>query len=471
MFNDVKKAYMIGIGGCGMRSLTSILLDMDIEVSGSDLDTENIFLQELIKKRKINVNSNHKTTNITKDINLVVYSSAIDNGNKELVEARKLGIRCISRAECLSNITKDFFTFLVVGTHGKTTVSSLLVHIFKQLNININYAIGADLQYCGDSGGKYNKNAECFIVEGDESDGSVSLFKSNVLIINNIELDHTDRYKNINEYKSVFIKCIKNILTNGMVIGCGDDDNVIDISQNHNKKNRLLFYYGYKEYNNYKIINSKRGNFEIDNYYEKVTLSSKLPGVYNQYNIASAYLTAMIFHDDRRDDIIDAINTFNGPRRRLEYIDTVRSIKIYDDYAHHPSALRNILNVVMDSEFKGDSRLILVFQPYRYSRFIEFYDEFIDVLKIADRVIITNPYFKDVDIYDMSIVDKMVSDVNGISQEDKCIYIDKYNDTVNYLMSILIKDDIVLTASCGDVYKVGRLLIDRLSNSTELGNI
>jgi len=384
--------HFIGIGGIGMSGLALIMKSMGFNIQGSDiLIGKNI---ERLKKDKITVNIKHTKKNI-KRATIVVISSAIKKNNPELIEARKKQLPIYKRGEMLANIVSLTKNIVVTGSHGKTTTTSLLAAIFSKTKLDPTIINGGVLNAIKSSA-KLGKSDWC-ILEADESDGSFIHVPPTYSIITNIDREHMDYYNSINDLKNLFIKFINNVPSFGKSFICIDDKNNNDLLKKIKTKN--FYTYGINSKSQFYIKNVKQVK-EFSEYDLAISLPGKkktiiskikipLLGIHNIRNSVAAAAVALTIGISK-DIIKSGLKEFKGVQRRFNKIFTYRETNFYDDYAHHPTEIKEVLNGVRAAYKKEE--VICIFQPHRISRLKDLKKEFSFSFKRADTVILCPIY-------------------------------------------------------------------------------
>ena len=384
--------HFVGIGGIGMSGLSLIMKGMGFNVQGSDIfNNKNI---KKIKKNKIKTLIGHKKKNINK-ATILVISSAIKKNNPELIQAKKKQLPIYKRGEMLAHIVSLTKNIVVTGSHGKTTTTSLLASIFSKTKLDPTIINGGVLNSLKNSA-KLGKSDWC-ILEADESDGSFVHVPPTYSIVTNIDREHMDFYKSMSDLKNLFIKFINKVPSFGKSFICIDDRNNNELLKNIKIKN----YYTYG-------INSK-SQFYIKNIkqlkkFSEFDLSIKLPGKKNIL-IKKIKIPLLGIHNIRNSTAAAAVAStigipsaiiklglkeFKGVQRRFNKIFTYREISFYDDYAHHPTEIKEVLNGVRAAYKKEE--IICIFQPHRISRLKDLKKEFSVSFKKADTVILCPVY-------------------------------------------------------------------------------
>jgi UDP-N-acetylmuramate--alanine ligase len=384
--------HFVGIGGIGMSGLALIMKRMGFNVQGSDvLINKNI---ENLKKDKIKINIKHKKKNLIK-ATIVVISSAIKKNNPELLEARKKQLPIYKRGEMLANIVSLTKNIVVTGSHGKTTTTSLLASIFSKTKLDPTIINGGILNAIK-STAKLGKSDWC-ILEADESDGSFIHVPPTYSIVTNIDREHMDFYNSMKDLKDLFIKFINKVPSFGKSFICIDNKNNKNLLKKIKTKN--FYTYGVNSKSQFRIKNIKQTK-DFSEYDLTINLpgkknieinSIKIPllGTHNILNSTAAAAVALTIGISK-DVIKSGLKEFKGVQRRFNKLFTHKETKFYDDYAHHPTEIKEVLNGVRAAYKKEE--VICVFQPHRISRLKDLKKEFSSSFKKADTVILCPVY-------------------------------------------------------------------------------
>ena len=384
--------HFVGIGGIGMSGLALIMKGMGFNVQGSDVTiNKNI---ERLKKDKIKINIKHNKNNIMR-ATIVVVSSAIKKNNPELIEARKKQLPIYKRGEMLANIVSLTKNIVVTGSHGKTTTTSLLATIFSKTKLDPTIINGGVLNAINNSA-KLGKSDWC-ILEADESDGSFIHIPPTYSIVTNIDREHMDYYNSMSDLKNLFIKFINKVPSFGKSFICIDDKNNNDLLKKIKIKN--FYTYGVNSKSQFHIKNIKQVK-EFSEYDLVIKLPGKknivinkikipLLGIHNVRNSTAAVAVALTIGISQN-IIKNGLKEFKGVQRRFNKIFTYKETNFYDDYAHHPTEIKEVLNGVRAAYKKEE--VICVFQPHRISRLKDLKKEFSLSFKKADAVILCPVY-------------------------------------------------------------------------------
>lgn len=451
MFNLItdinKKVHFIGIGGISMSGIAEILLSKGYKVSGSDRSFSP--LTDKLKSLGAEIYIGHSSDNI-KNVDLIVYTAAIPESNPELQLAKSASIPLMDRAEFLGCIMSEYKRGISVsGTHGKTTVTSMISTMLLHANLDPTIMVGGVLDAI--DGNVKIGNSDYFVTEACEYKRSFLKFKPNIGIILNIDADHLDYYKDIEEIEDTFFDFTKLIPSDGLLIGCADDERVKNVSK---KATCSKVLYGIDngdiKASNLEFSENGLPSFDVYNkgtFVDRFSLS--VPGRHNVLNSLSAIALGLFLDLDAK-SIKEGLFKFYGTHRRFEKKGFKNGIEVVDDYAHHPVEIKATIEAVRNYPHEN---VYFVFQPHTYTRTITLFDEFVDSFDGLENLILTDIYAAREQ--DTGIVSsKMLSD--AINQKGtKCIYLKDFNDISNHLKSNLKKGDLLVTMGAGDVYKIG----------------
>lgn len=456
-FKKIKHIHFIGIGGSGMIGIARVILKKGYKVSGSDI-TETHELKKL-KKNGAKVYIGHDQANI-KNVNLVVVSSAIDLKNPEIIEARKSSITIIPRAEMLGSLMKGYESIAIAGSHGKTTTTSMLAEIFTVGLLSPTYVVGGKVLSTDENSdlgeGRY------LIAEADESDGSFIHLQPDIAVLTNIDDDHLVHYdNNFENLLNSFIRFSENVPFYGYLIVNIDDKNIKKISKRISRKQ---ISFGKSAQADYQILEPSFDKgihlFKIKNNEKIYKFKIQLPGIHNVYNAAAAIAVSME-EGVSLTAIRKGIHQFTGVGRRYEKhklsINSLSKILI-DDYGHHPIEVLSTIKAYKE-EFPK-KRMLMIFQPHRFSRTAQLFNDFIKVLKKVDSLLI-------LDIYAAS--EKPIKGIDSRTivetlkqQGHKDVTYLKNHDDINDLI-VKRKDDfdILITQGAGSISTVCNSIIKK----------
>lgn len=451
--NKYKHIHMIGIGGVSMSGIAEILKHWGFTVTGSDW-------AESETTKKLNLDGIHVVighdVNMVSKADIVVYTAAIKETDPELIRAKELGIQTVERADFLGLITKAFDnTICVSGTHGKTTTTSMVSMCFLEAGLDPSIQVGADLKAIN---GNYRiGKSDNFIIEACEYVESFLKFYPKAEIILNIDNDHLDYFKNIENINNAFIKYVKLLPDDGLLVVNSDNDYCAKL---HEYTNAKVVSYGIEnEKANFvaRNITFNKNGFAIfdvyhnNNFYASFELS--VPGPHNVLN-ALACIALCDSYGIAKSDIKSALKKYTGAHRRFEFIGNINGASIYDDYGHHPTEIKATAIALKKKTY---NQSWVVFQPHTYSRTKNLLDDFADSLTYFDNIIITDIYAaRETNTYNVSSED-IVQKIKDLGR--KAIYIKEFDDIVSYLKEHVQKDDIILTLGAGTVTKIGSMLL------------
>lgn len=449
-----KHIHFIGIGGSGMYPLAQILHTKGYYLTGSDNNETSTL--EAVRKMGIPVTLGQRAENI-EGADLIVFSAAIMEDNPELIAARKAaenGVRLAERAELLGLVTEQFSkAFCVSGTHGKTTTSSMLTSILLAADVDPSAVIGGKLRAIGGSGRA--GRSEYMVCEACEfKDTFLHLFP-NISVILNIDEDHMDYFKTMDNLKTSFVKFCD--ITTDIIIANGDDENTMEVIRRCNTAARLVTY-GAGDTNDFyaadlRQISDFKREFTLMNKGEEMCrIEVNVPGLHNVYNAVAA-CAAAYSAGIPTDALQRGMESFTGAMRRFEKLAEIRGVTFVDDYGHHPAEIAATLKTAKEMSFR---RVWCVHQPFTYSRTAALLDEFADALSIADKVVLTeimgsrekNTY----NIYSKNLAAKI----------DGCVWFPTFEEVARHVVDNVQDGDLVITTSCGDVYKVAEMMIEMM---------
>ena len=385
-----QKVHFIGIGGIGMSAIAKILFQKGFKISGSD-QNENLIVRDL-KKRGVKIFKYHSISNVD-DVDIVVYSSAIKKNNVELKAAKKRNIPTFSRAMMLAEVMKLKPSITVAGSHGKTTTTSLIACILENAGLDPTVINGGIINSLG-ANAKLG-DGKFIIAEADESDGSFTLLPSTIGIINNIDLEHLDFYKNIDEIKKVFIKYAKQIPFYGFLCICNDDKNSKSIIKY--LKSKPVITFGTSESSDFKAQNIKILENSISSFdicvnlkLKKIIKNVKVPLI-GKHNILNALCAFSVCYQLNIpiSEISEGLRKFSGVKRRFSILNKNTKSLIIDDYAHHPNEIKTTLESLKKIT---NNKVVAIFEPHRYTRINGLLEEFLKSFSKADFIFILPIY-------------------------------------------------------------------------------
>lgn len=443
--------HFIGIGGISMSALALMLKSFEVIVQGSD-DQEN---EETLKlqKRGVKVFLGHSKKNL-KGVQFVVYSSAINDKNEELVYAKKKGLTLIKRAELLGLVAEGFKTVISVsGSHGKTTATAMIAEMFLRSGLKPTVHIGGKLNSIKSNYKIGNK--KFFITESCEYKENFLFLKPDISIVLNIDADHLDYFSSLENVKMSFVKFAKNTKSGGFLIVSKDDVNSKDLFQFENvvsfgfDKGADLVASNIKEY--------KPCYYSFDVIFSRLKLGNIKLNVLGRHNIYNALVCVMVGLAIAIDfcDIKNAIEKFSGVVRRCQRINTKLPFDIYHDYAHHPEQIEKMILVARDLTRKSEGRVIVVFEPHTYSRTKFLIQQFVDVLAKSDYVFLAPVYSArevPTDGYDsLKLSNELKQKNNNVA------YIETYAEMFDRVKEFAKPKDVVMILGAGTIDKFAKM--------------
>ena len=453
MHRKVKNLHFIGIGGIGMSGIAEVLLNMGHCISGSDLNETEITRR--LVSLGAEVFNGHDPSNLG-DADVVITSTAVKENNPEVTAAHKRNIPVIPRAEMLAELLKMKFSIAVSGSHGKTTTTSMVATILLHGGLDPTMVLGGKLTGTGNNARL--GDGEYIVAEADESDGSFLSLSPAISVITNIDLEHLEYYRDIEEIRNAFLQFANIVPFYGSTILCLDDDNIVRILP---EIKRRAITYGLKDGADYQAKNisfeglsSRFALYYRGDFLENISLN--VPGIFNIYNAMAAIAVAREL-DMPIPEIREGLKSYIGVHRRLEIKGEVNGITVVDDYGHHPTEIRATLTAARQM---WNKRIIVVFQPHRYTRTQALFDRFLTAFSDADILILT-------DIYPAS--EREIEGVNssklqqGIreSGHKDVTYMPDFDRIVDHLLMIAERPDAIITFGAGDIWKVGEEFLRR----------
>lgn len=450
VLSKAKKIHFIGIGGSGMCPLAEILNARGYHLQGSDNNESSIV--DRIRNLGIEVMMGQKAENI-KGADMIVYSAAIQRGNPELEAAFESGIPTFKRAELFGEITRQFDNCIgICGTHGKTTTTSMTTQMMLTAGLDPSAVIGGKLPLTNSYG--VVGNSEHIVCEACEYVDTFLNLYPNVAVILNIDQDHMEYFKTVDNLIHSFHTFAN--MAKSCIIYNGDDERTLKAIEDITGKEMISF--GFNETNDYHPENIREINgayFNFDVIYNgknlgNVTLS--VPGKHNILNALAAIATS-IYSGASFKPCSDALINFKGAGRRFEHLGTYKGIDFIDDYAHHPAELKVTLDAAMKMGYKN---VWAIFQPFTFSRTSMLFDEFVEVLKIPDKCILTEIMgSREVNTYGVKS-SQLAEKIPGAKT------FETFHDISDYVLEKAEPGDLILTLGCGDVYKVANMMISRI---------
>ncbi|MEW6616307.1 MAG: UDP-N-acetylmuramate--L-alanine ligase [Thermodesulfobacteriota bacterium] len=455
MYKKIKHIHFVGIGGIGMSGIAEVLLNLGYKVSGSDAQETEITRR--LSHLGGNISYGHSKENL-KDVDVVVISSAIRPDNPEVIGANERLIPVIPRAEMLAELMRMKYGIAVSGTHGKTTTTSMIATVLAHGGMDPTVIIGGRLNSIG-TNAKLGQG-EFLVAEADESDGSFLKLSPTIAVVTNIDQEHMDHYRDMEEVKNAYLDFINKIPFYGLAIVCLDHENIqslipkikkryvtYGLSSQADIQARGLAFMGAKT--TFEVLQSR-------DVLGKITL--QIPGIHNVYNCLATVAAALELDLDFK-TIQEGLNEFTGIQRRFQIKGDYNGILIVDDYAHHPVEIKATLSAAKTG---WGRRLVVVFQPHRFTRTRDLYEDFLVAFYQADVLIITEIYPAGEDPIPGVDAKALFEGIREHGHKNVS-FIDDKDRIAAHLVDVLKEGDILITLGAGDIYKVGYELIEKIS--------
>ena len=459
------RVHFVGIGGAGMSGIARILLGRGAPVSGSDAKDSAVLLG--LRALGARVSVGHSADNVA-DVDTVVFSTAIRANNPELLAAQAAGLLVLPRAVALAAVLAGRRSIAVAGTHGKTSTTSMLTVALQNCGADPSFAIGGHLNESGSNA--HHGSGDLFVAEADESDGSFLLLSPSAAVVTNVDADHLDNWTDLAAITSAFEEFVATIRPGGFLVVCRDDpgaDRLASVAQECSVRVRT---YGRTEGADLQLTDLKHdvggtGGITYQAMLDGTPLGRvqlHVPGEHMALNSAAALLAGTELGLPAQ-ALIDGLGAYAGVHRRFEYLGTVGGIRVYDDYAHHPTEITAQLRAARS--VAGDGRLIVAFQPHLFSRTRAFAQEFGVALGAADVVVV------------MSVFAAREDPVPGVSGAMVAGHVPLPPERVHFepswlavaplLASLARPGDLVLTLGAGDIAMIGREVLNSLAGQEE----
>lgn len=446
MYQKIRRIHLVGIGGIGMSGLAELLHRHGYAVSGSDKgEGESV---RILKKLGIAVTVGHGAQNI-EGAELIVTSSAIGTANPEMVAAKERGIPVIPRAEMIGELMRMKYGIAVAGAHGKTTTTSMISLVMVESGLDPTIIVGGRMDNFGGTNARLG-NGEFMVVEADESDGSFNRLVPSIAIVTNLDREHLDYYQSMQNLRKAFISFLNKVPFYGLSILCWDDPSLRLI---RSRLSRRVATYGFHRDSDFRILDyfsTEIGSFtSISIRGNPIKLSLQVPGRHNALN-ALATLAVADELSIPMEKALGALSRYEGVRRRFQVRGKLKGVTFIDDYAHHPTEIRATLAAAR--ERFPDAQIHVVFQPHRFSRVQDLFDDFSRAFSQCDRVYITDIYAAGeapIEGVHSSLL------VEGIADQGKdAFYVSSGLDAIPKCLESCGPSDVVLTLGAGDLPNV-----------------
>lgn len=448
-FGKAKRIHFVGIGGIGMSGIAELLLNLGYEVSGSDLKDSPVIARLSDLGGKIFTGHNRKNI---EGADVVVYSSAVLSDNSEIVEAREKYIPVIPRAEMLAELMRLKYGVAVAGAHGKTTTTSMIASILTCGNFDPTVVIGGRLDIWGGSNAKLGQG-DILVAESDESDGSFMALSPTIAVVTNIDHEHIEYYGDMDALRSTFVNFINKVPFYGLAILCLDNEEIQNIVPRLKKR---YLTYGMTSQADIRARDIKRKRFEVD--FEVIHHNRSLgrvvvgmPGTHNVLN-ALAALSVGLELEMGIEDIKKGLKNLGGLARRFQVKDEKGDVLFIDDYGHHPTEITATLETA--KECWPERRLVVIFQPHRYSRTKALFDRFAISFNQADALIVAPIYPAGEAPIEGVNAEWLYRAIKEHGHRDVILGKNK-DEIVKLLLDLIRPEDVVMTLGAGDIYQVG----------------
>jgi UDP-N-acetylmuramate--alanine ligase len=459
MFFGVQHLHFTGIGGIGMSGIAEVLLNLGYTISGSDLKLTPV--TDRLAELGATVYEGHRASNVAGAKALVV-SSAVDEQNPEVQEARRLQMPVIPRGELLAELMRLKYGIAVAGSHGKTTTTSMVATVLNHAGLDPTVVVGGKVGTMGGANARVGKS-DFLVVESDESDRSFLKLAPILAVVTNIDREHLDCYASLDDIRAAFIEFVNKVPFYGAVILCLADENVQSILP---AVKRRMITYGRSAQANIQAVDVKCGPFASDfgvrfNEADLGVFHLGVPGEHNVLNALAAVGVALELKV--APDLIRAgLALFNGVDRRFQIRGTQRNITVIDDYGHHPTEIRATLAA---ARLCGYSRIHVIFQPHRYTRTFHLMDEFARSFKQADRVYVLDIYAASEKPIEGVTAEALVERIRQFGHHSP-EYVGTIGRAVDAVLKHVEPGDAVLTLGAGNVWQAGDQLLERLATAS-----
>ncbi|GJF16979.1 UDP-N-acetylmuramate--L-alanine ligase [Mycolicibacterium cyprinidarum] len=465
---ELQRVHMVGIGGAGMSGIARILLDRGGMVSGSDAKESRGVIALRARGAAIRIGHDASALDMLPGgpTSVVTTHAAIPKTNPELVEARRRGIPVILRPAVLAKLMVGHTTLMVTGTHGKTTTTSMLIVALQHSGLDPSFAVGGDLGEAGTNA--HHGSGTYFVAEADESDGSLLEYHPDVVVVTNIEADHLDFFGSVEAYTAVFDQFVDRITPGGALVVCADDPGAEALAERTEELGIRVLRYGSRHDLDATLMDwTQQGTGAL----ARIALRGEagprvmrlsVPGRHMALNALGALLAA-VAAGAAHDVVLDGLAGFEGVRRRFELVGIANGVRVFDDYAHHPTEVRATLTALRAViQEQGAGRAIVVFQPHLYSRTMAFASEFGPALDTADQVFVLDVY---------AAREQPLAGVSGATVAATVTvpvtYVPDFSAVPERVAAAAEPGDVVVTMGAGDVTLLGGEILAALATKAD----
>ena len=445
------RVHFIGIGGVGMSAVARIMVARGVPVSGSDAKDLPVMADLAAAGARVAVG--YAEANLG-DAQTVVAGSAIRADNPELAAAKAAGLPVLHRSEALAATMADDLVVTVAGTHGKSTTTSMIAVLLQGAGMDPSFAIGANVPALGVNAA--NGTSKVFVAEADESDGSFLNYRPQIAVVTNVEPDHLDHYGTPEAVYESFDRFTALLPADGVLVACADDAGALALARRTRERgNTRVLLYGTAEEADIRLSDGGPGNVAVTTAAGEFPLSLQVPGRHNALNAAAAMAVALEL-GVAPEQAASALAGFSGASRRFEFKGEGRGVRVYDDYAHHPTEVRAALAAARS--VAGDHKVHVLFQPHLFSRTREFAKDFADALNTADTALVLDIYPAREDPIP-GVTSELIAGHLGAGGR----LVAGGQTAVEALSAAAQPGDLILTAGAGDVTAYGPLIVESLS--------
>ncbi|MBJ7341749.1 UDP-N-acetylmuramate--L-alanine ligase [Mycolicibacterium sp.] len=456
---ELERVHMVGIGGAGMSGIARILLDRGGLVSGSDAKESRGVAALRARGAQVRIGHDASSLDMLPGGPTVVVSThaAIPKDNPELLEAARRGIPVILRPAVLARLMDGYTTVMVTGTHGKTTTTSMIIVALQGSGFDPSFAVGGDLGEAGTNA--HHGSGECFVAEADESDGSLLEYTPDVAVVTNVDADHLDFFGSAEAYGAVFDEFVARLRPGGALVVCADDPGAAALAERAVAGGVRVLRYGSADGSDLAgaLVHWEQqgtgsvATVQLRGEAQPRGMRLAVPGRHMALNALAALLASVEAGADAV-TVLDGLAAFEGVRRRFESVGTAAGVRVFDDYAHHPTEVHATLEALR--AVAGHGRSLVVFQPHLYSRTQTFAREFGQALSLADEVFVLDVY---------AAREQPIAGVSGASVAEHVTVPTRYVPDFSAVAELVARSaragDVVVTMGAGDVTLLGREIL------------
>ncbi len=460
---ELRRVHMVGIGGAGMSGIARILLDRGGQVSGSDAKESRAVIALRARGASVRIGHHESALDLLDGgpTAVVTTHAAIPKTNPELVEARRRGVPVILRPAVLAKLMAGYTTLMVTGTHGKTTTTSMLIVALQHSGFDTSFAVGGELGEAGTNA--HHGSGDCFVAEADESDGSLLEYAPDVVVVTNVEADHLDFFGSEEAYAAVFDEFVERLSPGGVLIACVDDPGAAALAERTNALGIRVLRYGSdgSDLDATLLSWEQQGtgavaHLRLAGEPQPWAMRLAVPGRHMALNAMGALLAAMQIGAPV-ESVLNGLAGFEGVRRRFELVGSALDVRVFDDYAHHPTEVRATMRALRSLTDQDGGRCVVVFQPHLYSRTETFAHEFGEALSGADEVFMLDVY---------GAREQPIAGISGATVAEHVgvpvTYLPDFSTVAQHVADAARPRDVVVTMGAGDVTMLGQEILAAL---------